>query len=47
MDGFDLRCVLAGPADLAEFLLAKLAHLNLESEPFLGAKAFLEDSSDA
>jgi hypothetical protein len=43
MDGYDLRCVLALEADLREFLLAKLAHLNLEAEPFLGVKSFLAE----
>jgi hypothetical protein len=46
MDGFDLRCVLALTVDLPELLLAKLASLNLEAEPFLGVKAFLADSSE-
>lgn len=43
MDGYDLRCVLALEADLRELLLAKLAHLNLEAEPFLGVRAFLDE----
>lgn len=42
MDGFDLRTALSRQADLQEFLLAKLTHLNLKSEPFLGAKDFME-----
>lgn len=46
MDGYDLRCVLALEVDLREMLLAKLAHLNLESEPFLGVRAFLDDSKE-
>jgi hypothetical protein len=41
MDGFDLRCVLAMQADLSEFVLAKIAKLNLEANPFLGAAEFL------
>jgi len=36
MDGYDLRGVLNGQADLRDFLLAKIAKLNLESEPFFG-----------
>ncbi|MFQ5741447.1 MAG: hypothetical protein ACE5JX_20820 [Acidobacteriota bacterium] len=46
MDGYDLRCVLALDVDLRELLLAKLARLNLEAEPFLGVKAFLEESKE-
>jgi hypothetical protein len=44
MDGYDLRCVLAGDIDLRELLLAKLECLNLDAEPFLGASAFLEQN---
>lgn len=47
MDGYDLRCVVAQEADLRDFLLAKLARLNLETEPFLGVKAYLEESAEA
>lgn len=43
MDGYDLRCVLAREANLRDFLLAKLARLNLEAEPFLGAKMYLDE----
>ncbi|MEW6529283.1 MAG: hypothetical protein AB1473_00480 [Thermodesulfobacteriota bacterium] len=46
MDGYDLRCVLALHADLGELLLAKLAHLNLEAEPFLSVKVLLEESNE-
>jgi hypothetical protein len=42
MDGYDLRCVLAGDIDLRDLLLAKLECLNLDGEPFLSASAFLE-----
>jgi hypothetical protein len=41
MDGYDLRCVLALQADLSEFVLAKIARLNLEAHPFLGVAEFL------
>jgi hypothetical protein len=47
MDGYDLRCVLALDADLRDFLFAKLARLNLEAEPFLGIKDFLEESKES
>jgi hypothetical protein len=38
MDGYDLRCVLARQVDLLDLLLAKIAKLNLEAEPFLSAR---------
>lgn len=41
MDGYDLRCILSGQIDLKDFLLAKAAKLNFESEPYLGAKEYL------
>jgi hypothetical protein len=41
MDGYDLRTVLAGQVDLQDFLLAKSAHLNLRTEPFLGVSDYL------
>jgi len=44
MDGYDLRCVLAMQVDLAEFLLAKVARLNLETEPFLSVVEYLNRS---
>lgn len=43
MDGYDLRCALALEADLRELLLAKLARLSLEAEPFLGVRSFLDE----
>jgi hypothetical protein len=46
MDGYDLRCVLDLQADLRDLLFAKLAHLNLNTEPHLGVTKFLEDSRD-
>jgi len=41
MDGYDLRTVLCGQADLRDFILAKVAKLNLEGEPFLGVADYL------
>lgn len=41
MDGYDLRCILAGEIDLHDFLVAKVAALNLDAEPFLSAAQFL------
>ena len=39
IDGYDLRCVLAREIELAELLNRKLAHLNIDAEPFLSAAA--------
>lgn len=44
MEGYDLRAVLSGQADLRDFLLAKLAKLNLETEPFLGVSEYLANA---
>jgi hypothetical protein len=41
MEGYDLRTVLSGQIDLQDFLLAKLAYLNLKSEPFFGVTDYL------
>lgn len=43
MDGYDLRTVLAGQVDLREFLLAKIAKLNLETEPYYGVAQYLKE----
>lgn len=44
MDGYDLRAVLNGQVDLHDFMMAKISHLNLRSEPFLSVKQFLDES---
>jgi hypothetical protein len=46
MDGYDLRCVLSGQADLRDFLLSKVAKLNFKGEPFLGATEYLKDQGE-
>ncbi len=46
MEGYDLRTVLAGHANLRELLLAKVAKLNLESEPYLGVQQYLDEQSE-
>lgn len=46
MDGYDLRCVLSGQADLRDLLLSKIARLNLKGEPFLGAIQYLKEQRD-
>jgi hypothetical protein len=43
MDGYDLRTVLIGCVTLPELLLAKIAKLNLKSEPFFSAKSYLNE----
>ena len=43
MDGFDLRCVLSDyDVNLEKLLLAKLAYLNFEGQPFYSVKQFME-----
>lgn len=46
MDGYDLRCVLALEVDLRDLLLAKLARLNLETEPFLSVVTYVKESKE-
>ena len=43
VDGYDLRSILARQADLRDLLLAKLAKLNLQAEPFLSVTDYLRD----
>ena len=43
MDGYDLRTVLARQVDLRDFLLAKVAKLNLESEPYYSAVNYMNE----
>ncbi len=43
MDGYDLRSVLSETIDLRDFILAKIAKFNIESEPFYGVKNYLKD----
>lgn len=44
MDGYDLRCVLNDHIDvsLKDLLLAKLAHLNFEGQPFYSVAEYLD-----
>lgn len=41
MDGYDLRMVLSGNADLKDLILAKIGKLNLETEPFLSVRDYM------
>ena len=47
MDGFDVRTVLARRLDLSDFLLAKVARLKFEAEPFLSVKDYLVEEGSA
>jgi hypothetical protein len=42
MDGYDLRTVLSGQVALRDLLLAKVAKLNLEGDPFLSVGQYLK-----
>jgi hypothetical protein len=42
MEGYDLRSVLSGAIELEKLLNAKIAKLNIESEPYLSATEFLK-----
>lgn len=43
MDGYDLRTALAMPLDLRAFMIAKVAKLNLEAEPFFSVSEYLKE----
>jgi len=43
MDGYDLRTALANSVDIRDFILAKVAKLNLDSEPFLPVLDYLKE----
>jgi|LGVF01.1.fsa_nt_gb hypothetical protein len=45
MDGYDLRAVLARQLDLKNFLLAKVANLNLKVEPYYSVAEFLNEQT--
>ena len=45
MDGYDLRTVLAGQVDLRDFLLAKVAKLNLEAEPYYSVVKYMNEQT--
>lgn len=47
MEGYDLRTVLSGRVDLSDFMLAKVAKLNLEAEPFLGISEYLKEQQSS
>lgn len=45
MDGYDLRIVLAGQVDLRDFLLTKVAKLNLEAEPYCSVTQYMNEQT--
>jgi len=44
MDGYDIRTALARPLDIRTFMIAKVAKLNLEGEPFLPVSDYLKET---
>ena len=42
MDGYDLRTALDRQIDLRDFLLAKIAELNLKAEPYYGVAQYMK-----
>jgi len=46
MDGYDLRTSLARQLDLRAFIIAKVAKLNLEAEPFFSVLEYLKELED-
>jgi hypothetical protein len=47
MEGYGFRSVLAGRIDLRDFIMAALARLNLEGEPFLDVARYWKISGSA
>jgi len=45
MDGYDLRTVLAGQVDLRDFLLTKVAKLNLKAEPYYSVVKYMNEQT--
>ena len=42
MQGFDLRTILSEEVDLRDYILAAVKNLNLNAEPYLGIREYLE-----
>ena len=42
MQGYDLRAILSEEVDLREYILAAVKNLNLNAEPYLGVREYLE-----
>ena len=42
MQGYDLRAILSEEVDLRDYILAAVKNLNLNTEPYLGVRAYLE-----
>ena len=43
MDGYDLRTILAEQIDFRDFLLTKIARLNLRAEPYYGVAQYMKE----
>ncbi len=45
MHGYDLRAILTEEVDLRDYILAAVKHLNLNAEPYLGVRGYLEQGT--
>ena len=45
MQGYDLRAVLSEQVDLRDYILAAVKNLNLNAEPYLGVREYLEQGA--
>ena len=45
MQGYDLRAILSEEVDLRDYILAAVKNLNLNAEPYLGIREYLEQST--
>ena len=43
VDGYDFRMVLTGEVDLKDLLMAKIAKLNLHSEPYFSVRNYIKE----
>ena len=42
MQGYDLRTILSEEVDLRDYILAAVTNLNLNAEPYLGVREYLQ-----
>ena len=45
MQGYDLRAILSEQVDLRDYILAAVKNLNLNAEPYLGVREYLEQGA--
>ena len=45
MQGYDLRAILSEQVDLRDYILAAVKNLNLNAEPYLGVREYLEEGA--